>query len=343
MDWITHIIFGLALARLAFMYSPVEWKKNRLAIILIAAAASLLPDIDILTVHRSELHAPLVLLALAGIVGAIYPIAFRPLCIGLLSHSLLDIFLFDNSRGTIRNVIDLVVTNDTAAGRINDVVISKTAAEGIMLLYPLSRKMYYILLTEQTYPAAAAAVLCIAAAVVYLAVFRPQSVNGTSISLFRPPIIQHPMSRIAVGGTFNPLHDGHKALLSKAYQLSKGGDLVIGLTSNELARRRFRYVEDYEIRRQKLAQFMFETFGSVPRIVRLDDPFGPTIDEQFDYLVVSPETEPNAVLINRERTTKGKQPIEIILVEYVLAWDGQPISSTRILNGEIDIHGNPVE
>ena len=40
--------------------------------------------------------------------------------------------------------------------------------------------------------------------------------------------------RVAVGGTFQPLHDGHKTLLRKAFELSKNVD--IGLTSDEMAR-----------------------------------------------------------------------------------------------------------
>lgn len=167
MDWISHIILGLALTRLAFIRSPLEWERYRSTIILIGAAASLFPDIDILTTHRSEMHAPMVLLLFAITIGFIFPLSFRPLLCGLLSHSLLDIFLFDNSQGTIRNIIDMVVTNDTAAGNVNEVVVSKIEAEGIMLLYPLSKKMYYILLTESTYPIMAAVVVCTALAVLY--------------------------------------------------------------------------------------------------------------------------------------------------------------------------------
>jgi len=36
------------------------------------------------------------------------------------------------------------------------------------------------------------------------------------------------MARIAVGGTFEPLHAGHKALLTKASELSRGGELLVG-------------------------------------------------------------------------------------------------------------------
>lgn len=151
------------------------------------------------------------------------------------------------------------------------------------------------------------------------------------------------MSRVAIGGTFSPLHDGHKALLARAHTLSSNGELIIGITSNEMARKRLRYVDDWEIRKQKLARFMLEEFGAKPKIVCLDDPFGPTIEQDFDYLVVSPETEPIGRLINTRRAELGKAPIKVERVEYVLAYDGKPISSTRIMEHEIDIHGKPLQ
>ena len=168
MDWISHIIFGLTVTRLAYIKRPQEWEKYRTIIILIAVAASLFPDIDILTTHRSEIHAPLVLAVLAGVIGLVYPLSFRPLLAGFLSHSLLDIFLFDNSRGTIRQIIDIAITNDTAASEVNELVVTGVAANGIMLLYPISRKMYSIVLTETTYAMVAMLVLCTAAITLYL-------------------------------------------------------------------------------------------------------------------------------------------------------------------------------
>jgi hypothetical protein len=168
MDWISHTIFGLAMTRLAFIDRPAQWNKYRSYFVVLAVVASLFPDLDILTTHRSELHAPLVLLGLAILIGLAYPISFRPMLAGFWSHSILDIFLFDNSQGTIRNIIDVVVTNDTAAAEINNTVTTKVAAEGIMLLYPLSQKMYYILLTEQTYSIMVVVVLSTAVAALYL-------------------------------------------------------------------------------------------------------------------------------------------------------------------------------
>lgn len=146
------------------------------------------------------------------------------------------------------------------------------------------------------------------------------------------------MSRVAVGGTFNPLHDGHIALLKKAVELSRGGELLIGLTSDEMTRKKDHEVEDYQTRYNDVMKFI-KTFGIIPTIVRLDDPYGPTIREDFDYLVVSPETHPIGLKINMIRKEKGLSKLKIVLVDYVLADDGLPISSTRIWKGEIDGHG----
>lgn len=146
------------------------------------------------------------------------------------------------------------------------------------------------------------------------------------------------MSRIAVGGTFDPLHAGHKALLAKASELSRQGELLVGLTSNEMVRNKFHDVADYNQRFEDILGFV-RSQGIEPVIVRLDDPYGPTIKEDFDYIVVSPETHPVALKINTIRRENGLRPLKIILVDYVLADDGLPISSTRIKRGEIDASG----
>lgn len=146
------------------------------------------------------------------------------------------------------------------------------------------------------------------------------------------------MARVAVGGTFDPLHDGHKALLIKACELSRNGELLVGLTSDEMAQNKAHDVSDYRLRFDAVLRFI-RSQGIVPVVVRLDDPYGPTIRDYFDYLVVSPETHPVGLKINKIRREKGMKQVDIVLVDFVMAEDGLPISSTRIKRGEIDEHG----
>ena len=144
--------------------------------------------------------------------------------------------------------------------------------------------------------------------------------------------------RVAVGGTFDPLHDGHKALLAKAFEI--GDEVVIGLTSDEMTKGKIIPLKDYEIRKQNLYEYIESTNSAASTIIKLHDSFGPTISQDFDYLVVSPETISNAEKINGIRKEKGMQEIKVVLVDFVLADDRQPISSTRIKNREIDDHGH---
>jgi pantetheine-phosphate adenylyltransferase len=149
------------------------------------------------------------------------------------------------------------------------------------------------------------------------------------------------MARVAVGGTFDPIHDGHLALLRRAFELSKDGEVIIGLTSDEMAREsRIRPVQEYGIRLQNLRDVIQERFGIEDiRVIKISDQCGSSIYEDFDYIVVSPETEPMAQKINRLRGKKGLKPLVISVIPYQLAQDQIRISSTRISEGKIDEHG----
>ncbi|MBP1907894.1 phosphopantetheine adenylyltransferase [Methanolobus bombayensis] len=149
------------------------------------------------------------------------------------------------------------------------------------------------------------------------------------------------MARVVVGGTFECLHDGHKELIKKAFELANGEELDIGLTSNEMANKRPRQVPDYNIRKKKLIDYINEIApGQNYTILELNDPYGKTLKKDYDYIVVSPETYPVALKINNLRHEKNMRVIDVVRVEFVLADDEKPISSTRIVQGEIDIHGH---
>ena len=91
--------------------------------------------------------------------------------------------------------------------------------------------------------------------------------------------------QVALGGTFDPVHDGHRALFDRAFEL---GDVTVGLTSDDLAA----------------------------------------------------ETRAGGERVNEIRRERGLDGLDIEVVPHVRAADGDIVSSTRIVRGEIDEHGN---
>ena len=145
-----------------------------------------------------------------------------------------------------------------------------------------------------------------------------------------------------VGGTFDPLHDGHKVLLSRSFELAgPQGYVVIGLTTDSFASRKIHPIRPFEVRKSELEQYLDSRNFPTPFIVEpLQDRFGSALDADFDAIIVSEETLPVAVEINKLRREKGRKKVDIHQISCVLAEDGRWISSTRIYRGEIDIHGH---
>ena len=148
--------------------------------------------------------------------------------------------------------------------------------------------------------------------------------------------------KVAVGGTFDELHRGHKALLDKAFEI--GSKVVIGLTSDEFVTRMGKphQTSSYDERLRELAAFLKSSgLNGDVEIVPLNDPYGLTIScKGLEALVVSKETEKTAQIINDRRVKAGLAPLEIIAVEMVPAENNTPISTTRIRSGEIDRNGH---
>ncbi len=167
--------------------------------------------------------------------------------------------------------------------------------------------------------------------------------------------------RIAiVAGTFTPIHDGHRALLHKAFQTASHdgdgqGHVVVALTSTEFARHTRSDPDHagdlgpFERRRRALEAELGRISGAYTasnEIIRLEDTHGPAATrDDIDALVVSPEgkAQHRAHELNERRVDEGREPLEIHTAPFVIADDGTRISSTRIRNGEIDAHGQILE
>ncbi|WP_135830258.1 phosphopantetheine adenylyltransferase [Halorussus halobius] len=148
--------------------------------------------------------------------------------------------------------------------------------------------------------------------------------------------------RVAVAGTFGPLHDGHRAMLREALRAGDDG-VVVGLTTDEFATStRDRSVPGYAERERVLREAVadLDEWGRNVEIRAVDDEHGfADEDPALDALVVSPETDDELVDINRRRAERGLARLDAIVVPHVRADDGERISSTRIARGEIDEHG----
>jgi pantetheine-phosphate adenylyltransferase len=141
-------------------------------------------------------------------------------------------------------------------------------------------------------------------------------------------------TKVVVGGTFDVLHEGHAALLKKGFSL---GEITVGLTSNKMAEKsKKRKVRDFRSRKRDLENFLKKSSVKKYKIVKIEDKFGPTLKEDFDFIVVSPETYPNALLINEKRRRTGRKQMKIIKIKFVCGKNGKPISSTDIIKGRLD-------
>ena len=150
---------------------------------------------------------------------------------------------------------------------------------------------------------------------------------------------------VAVGGTFDEFHKGHRALLKKAFEV--GNRVLVGLCSDDFVKklRKPYKVVPYEKRLEELKSFLRKR-GVLERaeIFPLNDPYGVTVSRNcIDAIVVSRETEPRAHEINKKRKAKGLPPLKIVVIDMVLAEDFFPISSNRIWLGEIDREGRLLE
>jgi pantetheine-phosphate adenylyltransferase len=147
---------------------------------------------------------------------------------------------------------------------------------------------------------------------------------------------------VATGGTFDILHEGHYALLSRSFQL--GERVIIGITSDDYALKEKgcqTILHDYNKRARQLEHAIHSKFGDVKYTTsKLENFYGPTVlSNEVEAIIASQETKGNGIKINKLRKKNGLKLLKIITVPIIKSEDGLRLSSSRIRSGEIDSTG----
>ncbi len=143
------------------------------------------------------------------------------------------------------------------------------------------------------------------------------------------------VEEVILGGTFDHLHPGHKALLEAAK--SFGSYVRIGLTTDEFAKSLRRsdphldLMQPYDVRKNDLEKYLKSRNLKKFEIIKIEDRYGFALTaKDAEGIVVTEETYPTAVDINKLRTLSNLDQLLILVIPFVYDESGIIISSRRI-------------
>ncbi|KAF9154579.1 hypothetical protein BG015_000562 [Linnemannia schmuckeri] len=125
---------------------------------------------------------------------------------------------------------------------------------------------------------------------------------------------------VALGGTFDHLHAGHKILLSMTAWISSHR-VVCGVTDDAMLKtKKFKeFMEPLDKRIHDVERFLriFKR-GLVYEVVPISDMYGPTItDDKLEALTVSKETLKGGGMVNQERANRNLPPLTIEVINVI--------------------------
>jgi pantetheine-phosphate adenylyltransferase len=145
---------------------------------------------------------------------------------------------------------------------------------------------------------------------------------------------------IALGGTFDRLHIGHKKFINFAAQL--GQQLLIGVTAKELTlyKQHARLIQPVEERMAAMEIFCKQQDINAS-VVEIADDYGPTTDDKtIDAIAVTEVTIKGANTINAKRKEVSLPKLPIHICGLLKDQYGGVISSSRVRSGDISRNGN---
>ena len=146
---------------------------------------------------------------------------------------------------------------------------------------------------------------------------------------------QYPLHNyVALGGTFDRLHPGHKMLLTQA-ALATAKKLRVGITGPKLLvnKKNAEMLQSFEDRCQAATDFLRTLRPDLDlEVVELEEKSGGTnAIAEVDAMVVSPETAPVLDVINKERQEKGFKDMAPVVIEFL----GGDSNETRISSSKL--------
>ncbi|KAF9901791.1 hypothetical protein BX616_002148 [Lobosporangium transversale] len=125
---------------------------------------------------------------------------------------------------------------------------------------------------------------------------------------------------VALGGTFDHLHAGHKILLSMTAWITNHR-VVCGVTDDSMLKtKKFKeFMEPLDDRIKAVERFL-HTFKRklVLEVVPIHDIYGPTItDNKLQALMVSKETLKGGAAVNEERSKRNLSPLNIEVINVI--------------------------